>query len=85
MQNLFLELTPREAALVFLIRRIRFGQFESVTIHDGQPLSLMAGPQRIDLSKKPDLELALQAGGHVLFDRSKGDLPSSIPETQKGT
>lgn len=59
-----MELTDREIALIYTMRRMRNGVLEKVGVTNGEPGVIVATTQRIDFQRADELERAL-AGGHV--------------------
>lgn len=75
-----IELTERELALIFLMRRIRFGELEGVTIHQGEPSLVRSAAQRLDLQKPGDLATLLSRSSAVGADLSQPGRPSCIED-----
>lgn len=59
--SISLQLSQKEAALLFLIRRIGFGTIEKVGINRSQPSVVFLGAQRLDLEKDTELKAVLDA------------------------
>ena len=77
-ETITLELSEREAALIFLVRRIGFGVIDTLGITKGQPAVIKIGAQRIDLERADALSACLQAGAFVAVDMTPAGMRSSI-------
>lgn len=54
-------LTRREAALIGIIRRLRYGTLEKIGVSEGEPTVVMATTQRVDLTREDEVARAVAA------------------------
>lgn len=75
--------TPREMALLQLLRSMRFGSIE-VTVHEGEPSVVKNAIQRLDLTKDEERERVLQGISSVLiFGPARVERVEAKPKSQK--
>lgn len=75
-----IEVTEKELALLTIIRTLGHGTIEKIGVYCGEPMAVMSTTQRIDLSRRGELDQVLDCArpGAIYIDFQKN---STITES----